>query len=458
MKKILMVMIAVAGAMVLSAQMPRSEWHAKVGDCALDPDALKATISQLSSEDKTAFLAEVNAAIEKMPGSDEAKASKFLAANRAAVAGAGAADRAAVLAEVFATVPPEALTVISEEFAKNEFARPETMSIDEYTNIVVQTMAKITQRCSSAESGAVRSTFAGLMFINGSGLVDGASSAELSSAIEAAKQSASKQAGEGGAGSGAAGGANGAVAGGAAAGGAAGGANGGADGSGANGGAAGGANGAVAGGANGGAGAAGGAGGGNDGGAGGSGGDSPLAAVITAVVSSLPSDAQSDAIGSWIPSALGQDGSRSYDPMLAASGSGEEPNAQVVHDITPQQTVDSMLADLQRGGGGGEPFITPGSVPGSGASDSSDPMGGSLSGNPRDRVLNPTVPLSSITGNPADSGTIVPNPYYGGTSRGGGTSGSGTPISGSSSSGEEGGGGGGGGSQPHPDPYWLQNL
>ena len=170
MKKILMAMIAAAGAFLLSAEMPRSEWHAKVGDCAQDPNMLKETISQLSSADKTAFLAEVNAAIDKMPGSSESKTAKFLAANRAAVAGAGAADRAAVLAEVYATVPPEALTVINEEFAKNEFARPATMSDDEYTNIVAQTMSKITQRTASAESGAVRAGFAGLMFIRAAGV------------------------------------------------------------------------------------------------------------------------------------------------------------------------------------------------------------------------------------------------------------------------------------------------
>ena len=31
MKKILMAMVAAAGALMLSAEMPRSEWHAKVG-------------------------------------------------------------------------------------------------------------------------------------------------------------------------------------------------------------------------------------------------------------------------------------------------------------------------------------------------------------------------------------------------------------------------------------------
>ena len=182
MKKILMAMVAVAGTFLLSAEMPRSEWHAKVGDCAQDPNMLKETISQLSSADKTAFLAEVNAAIDKMPGSADVKAAKFLAANRAAVAGAGPADRADVLAEVYATVPPEALTVINEEFAKNEFARPATMSDDEYTNIVVQTMAKITQRTASAESGSVRAGFAGLMFIRAAG---GAADATTDAVISA---------------------------------------------------------------------------------------------------------------------------------------------------------------------------------------------------------------------------------------------------------------------------------
>ena len=183
MKKILMAMVVVAGAFLLSAEMPRSEWHAKVGDCAQDPKMLKETISQLSSADKTAFLAEVNAAIDKMPGSTDVKAAKFLAANRAAVAGAGAADRADVLAEVYATVPPEALTIINEEFAKNEFARPATMTDDEYTNIVAQTMAKITQRTASAESGAVRSGFAGLMFIRAAGDASGATTDAVVSSL-----------------------------------------------------------------------------------------------------------------------------------------------------------------------------------------------------------------------------------------------------------------------------------
>lgn len=329
MKRILMVMIAAAGAMMLSAEMPRSEWHAKVGDCALDPAALKATISQLSSADKAAFLAEVNAAIDKMPGSAETKAAKFLAANRAAVAGAGAADRAAVLAEVYATVPPEALTVINEEFAKSEFARPSTMTDDEYKGIVASTMAKITQRTATAESGAVRAGFAGLMFIRAAG-----------SASEA---------------------------------------------------------------------------------------------TTDTVVAALPADAQSDAKSSWFPSALGQNGAATYDPMLAPAQAGDEPNHAIVVNLNQPQTIDSMLADLQAG----TPVST-GAVYGNSPYSAANGDDGGIAGIsrvPRDRIANSTIPASAITGNPADRGESVPNPYY--------TKGRGSKEQ---------------PSQIEPVPYWMQRL
>lgn len=345
MKKLLMMIVAAAGAMMLSAEMPRSEWHAKVGESALDPAVLQSTMSQLSSEDKTAFLAEVNAAIDKMPGSAEVKASKFLAANRAALAGAGAKDRAAVLAEIFATVPPEALTVINEELAKNELARPANMTDDEYTNVVAQAMAIIAQRTSTSESGAVRAAFAGTMFIRAAG-----SAADATTGL---------------------------------------------------------------------------------------------------VVSSLPGDVQADAKGSWIPSALGQaGGSGSYDSMLATAQAGDEPSHAVVVDITPAQSTDSMLLDLQGG--------TSGSLGGGAYGDSMQTVttgtgiaGTGSSSVPRDRVVNPTVPGVAVTGNPGDRGTSVPNPYYGGSSRGdSGTGGAAAP--GVAPSRDE--------PTPEPIPYWLQNL
>lgn len=169
MKSKILVMFFALIALTLSAQMPRSEWHAKVGECALDPVVLKSTISQLSSGDKVAFIAEINEAISKMPGSAEVKAAQFLAANRAAVRGVGSTERGAALSEIYATVPPESLTVINEEFAKSEFSRSSTMGDAQFLNIVSNAMSRIARRCASAESGALRTCFAGLMFIRVAG-------------------------------------------------------------------------------------------------------------------------------------------------------------------------------------------------------------------------------------------------------------------------------------------------
>ena len=172
MKK-MMIALASAALTVWAAEMPRSEWHAKVGDCAQDSALLKQTIGQLSASDQTAFLAEVNDAISKMPGSDEVKAAKFLDANRAAVSGASKESRSAVLAEVFATVPPEYLTVINESFASDLFnrnANPSRPFTDqEFTDLAKNTMAVIVARCATAENSAVRDTFAALMFERASG-------------------------------------------------------------------------------------------------------------------------------------------------------------------------------------------------------------------------------------------------------------------------------------------------
>lgn len=172
MKRIVFALICATCA-AFAANMPRSEWHAKVGDCAQNPALLKQVISQLSDEDQVAFLAEVNDAISKMPGSDEVKAAAFLDANRAAVSGASASNRSAVLAEVFATVPPEHLTVINESFASDLFNRNANPSRpftdEEYVALVKSTMATITARCATAEHSAVRDTFAALMFERASG-------------------------------------------------------------------------------------------------------------------------------------------------------------------------------------------------------------------------------------------------------------------------------------------------
>ena len=174
MKKVLTAMaMACVAVASLAAEMPRSEWQSKIGESAQNPAVLKEIIGQLSPTNQVAFLAEVNEAISKMPGSDEQKAAMFLDANRAAVAGATADNRAAVLAEVFATVPPEYLTIVNESFASDLFNRnanpSKPMSDADFKALATATMAKIVDRCASAENSAVRDAFAALMFERASG-------------------------------------------------------------------------------------------------------------------------------------------------------------------------------------------------------------------------------------------------------------------------------------------------
>lgn len=152
--------------------LPRSEWHARVGACAQDVQALRGTMAQVAPAEQAAFLAAVNEAIAKMPGSDEVKGALFYAANSAAVKSAAKGNLATVLAEVFATVPPEYLTDINERFAKEIFSRTanpkRTFTDAEYEALAKGTMETINARCEKAENAGVRETFAILMFLHAS--------------------------------------------------------------------------------------------------------------------------------------------------------------------------------------------------------------------------------------------------------------------------------------------------
>ena len=151
----------------------KPETRALVGECAQNPQKMKQTMGTLSAGEQLTFLREVNAAISKMPGSNEVKGAAFYEANRAAVTGAGKENLQAVLAEVFATVPTEYLTEINERFAKELFSRtanPAHVPTDaEFVQLATNTMAVVNERCQSAEDASVRETFAILMLLRASG-------------------------------------------------------------------------------------------------------------------------------------------------------------------------------------------------------------------------------------------------------------------------------------------------
>ena len=86
-------------------------------------------MKQLSEADQLKFLATVNEAIAKMPISEDEKVARYVEANTAAVK--AAANRTAMLAEIFATASPAALAVINEKFAPAIFDPSKQLSAEE---------------------------------------------------------------------------------------------------------------------------------------------------------------------------------------------------------------------------------------------------------------------------------------------------------------------------------------
>lgn len=161
-----------AASMVAIGAMPSSEWRAKIGECAQDSGLLKSTIVQLSGEDQLAFIGAVNEALAAKPGSVDAKAASFYEMNRAAlVALTKSGNVVKALAEVYATVPPEFLTVINERFADELFKREpgSDISDEQFKTLASSAMAVIVERTKGNDNAAVRQTFASLMFVRASG-------------------------------------------------------------------------------------------------------------------------------------------------------------------------------------------------------------------------------------------------------------------------------------------------
>lgn len=170
MKKIILAAIAAvmsAGAFALSL----AEASAKITDIANDPGKMSAVIKELSKDDQVAFLGRVNKAIADTKRTPDAKAEAFLAVNKAALL-ANKGNLKALIAEVYATVPPAALTVINERFAEDLFKRDvnpaKPVSDADMKKHAVDTMKVIQARNVGNDNASVRDTFAILMFLRAS--------------------------------------------------------------------------------------------------------------------------------------------------------------------------------------------------------------------------------------------------------------------------------------------------
>ena len=138
----------------------------KIDQIVEKPELMKDAMETLSAEDQRAFVADVNKAISDLPASEAEKTAKFIDVSRAALAGAAEGNAPQLTAEIFATVPPEALTMVSEALAAETYNR-QNYTVETYTKVAKEVMTEVNERCESTDNGSPRVALAIVMFSNG---------------------------------------------------------------------------------------------------------------------------------------------------------------------------------------------------------------------------------------------------------------------------------------------------
>lgn len=160
MKKVGVIMCAIAAAAMSVTAMAQGNWQSQVAKASQDAAVLKQTMKGLSNADQLAFVKAVNAAIASKPGSAEDKADQYVKAMRAALESANADNRTAVIAETFATVPPEGLTAVNEALSKDLKAAGGDQS-----KLANDVMDAVVKRTAGSDNAGALQTFAALSFI-----------------------------------------------------------------------------------------------------------------------------------------------------------------------------------------------------------------------------------------------------------------------------------------------------
>ena len=155
--------------------MPREQWLQKVGECGTNPATMSSVMSQLSADDQKELIGKVNASIAALPGSAEQKAAAAIQANIAGIKAAMAQNKEkraanAVIAEAFATLPPEYLPQFAEALSgPGGPLNRGNMDREKFITISTNTLHAISERCEKAENnGGVREAMAAIAFLQAS--------------------------------------------------------------------------------------------------------------------------------------------------------------------------------------------------------------------------------------------------------------------------------------------------
>ena len=150
-----------------------AEANARIDEACLDSAAMASIVKELPAESQTAYLAQVNAAISALNESAEKKAALYLNAAKAALENAAEENKAAMLAEIFATMPVEYLPLFLDTYGVayvNKEADPEKkMTAETYAAETAKLMSQIDARTSEGENAGVRDALAAIMFLKASG-------------------------------------------------------------------------------------------------------------------------------------------------------------------------------------------------------------------------------------------------------------------------------------------------
>ena len=154
------------------ARISLADAKGRIDKAIASPVVMKAIMQHLSAGDQKAFLAEVNAAIATMPGSEAERTATFVAINRAALEGAQKGNVATLVAESFATVSPSALPALAESLGSDLMNRAtdkgRTYTDEQYLKLAQVVMEKVNARTAEVDHSDVRSGSAALMFARGS--------------------------------------------------------------------------------------------------------------------------------------------------------------------------------------------------------------------------------------------------------------------------------------------------
>ena len=158
-----------------AAVMPREQWLQKVDECGTNPATMSSVMSQLSADDQKDLIGKVNASISAMRGSAEQKAAAAIQANLAGIKAAMAQNKEkraanAVIAEAFATLPPEYLPQFAEALSgPGGPLNRGKMEREKFITISTNTLHAISERCEKAENnGGVREAMAAIAFLQAS--------------------------------------------------------------------------------------------------------------------------------------------------------------------------------------------------------------------------------------------------------------------------------------------------